>query len=28
MVLSPDGVHLNTEGAGIVADLAGDFLAE
>ena len=28
MVLSPDGVHLNTEGAGVVADLAGDFLAE
>jgi len=28
MVLSPDGVHLNTEGADVVADLAGEFLAK
>ncbi len=28
MLLSPDGVHLNTEGASVVADLAGEFLAE
>jgi lysophospholipase L1-like esterase len=28
MLLSPDGVHLNTEGASVVANLAGEFLAE
>ncbi|MDA3005912.1 MAG: hypothetical protein O3B97_04565 [Actinomycetota bacterium] len=27
-LLSPDGVHLDTAGARIVANLAGEFLAE
>jgi len=25
-VISPDGVHMDSTGAGIIADLAGDWL--